>query len=215
MSYTLHFHPLSSYCQKALIALYELEIPFTKNVVDLSDPAQRAALVARWPVGKFPVLSDAVRGADVAESTTVIEHLDAYAPTPRLVPADIHAAREVRFRDRFFDLYVNTTMQKIVTDNLRPTGKRDPHGVEEADAKLAVAYDVVNGWVASSTWAFGETFTLADCAAAPALFYAHKIKPIGDTHPHLAAYYARLEQRPSFARVLAEAAPYLQNFPGR
>lgn len=215
MSYTLHFHPLSSYCQKVLVALYELAIPFDKNVVDLSDPAHRAALAARWPIGKFPVLTDDVRGVDVAESTTVIEHLDAYAESPRLVPLDTHAAREIRFRDRFFDLYVNTTMQKIVTDNLRPAGKRDPHGVEEADAKLAVAYDVVNGWVATSTWAYGESFSMADCAAAPALFYAHKIKPIDARHPDLAAYYARLEQRPSFARVLAEAEPYLKNFPGR
>lgn len=215
MSYTLHFHPLSSYCQKVLVALYELEIPFTKNVVDLSDAAQRAALRALWPIGKFPVLRDEVRGATVAESSTIIDYLDAYAPTPRLVPADPHAAREVRFRDRFFDLYVNTTMQKVVADKLRPEGKRDPLGVEEADAKLALAYEIVNGWVSASPWAAGETFSMADCAAAPALFYANKVLPFGDRHPHLGAYYARLEQRPSFARVIAEAEPYMKNFPGR
>ena len=215
MTYTLHLHPLSSYCQKALVALYELELPFTKNVVDLSDAEQRAALVALWPIGKFPVLRDEARGVTVAESTTVIEYLNRYATAPRLIPIDPDAAREVRFRDRFFDLYVNTPMGKIVTDNLRPQGKRDPHGVGEADAYLATAYQVVNGWVESSTWAAGESFSMADCAAAPSLFYANQIKPFGASHPHLAAYYARLEQRPSFKRVLAEAEPYLKNFPGR
>ena len=215
MSYVLHFHPLSSYCQKALIALYELEIPFTPNIVDLGDPAQRAALVKLWPLGKFPVLSDDARGVTVAESSTVIEHLDRYAASPQLLPTDVDAARETRFRDRFFDLYVNTNMQKIVTDKFRPDGKRDPHGVDEADKQLLVAYDVIERWVERSVWAVGDTFSLADCAAAPALFFAKQITPFGPGHPHLAAYYARLEARPSFARVLTEAGPYLKFFPGR
>ena len=215
MTYTLHFHPLSSYCQKALIALYELEVPFTKQIVDLSNPAERDALVALWPMGKFPVLRDEAAGVTVAESTTVIEYVDHRAPKPRLLPSDADAAREVRFRDRFYDLYVNTTMGKIVTDNLRPAGMRDPHGVGEAEKQLATAYDIANGWARASQWAAGDSFSLADCAAAPGLFYANKIQPFTTSHPHLAAYYARLEQRPSFVRVLAEAEPYMKNFPGK
>ncbi len=212
MPLTLHYHPLSTYCMKVLAGLYELDLPFAKNVVDLSNPAQRDALRKLWPLVKFPVLEDG--SLALPETTVILEHLDArYAPG-RLLPASPDQARECRLRDRFFDLYVNTPMGKIVTDRIRPAGQGDPYGVEEARAQLATAYAIAEEWLRDGRpWAVGESFTLADCAAAPALFFAQKVSPIPDAHRRLGAYFSRLLERPSFARVLEEAAPYLAMFP--
>jgi glutathione S-transferase len=211
MSLTLWFHPLSSFCMKALVGLYELEVPFERRVVDLSKEDQRAALLRLWPMGRFPVLRDEARGRTVAESNVILEYLD--GASGRLVPSDPERARECRFRDRCFDLYVNATMQKIVTDKLRPEGKHDPYGVEKAREDLEAAYGLADGWLREGPWAVGETFTMADCAAAPALFFARQVAPFGERR-HLAAYHARLAERPSVARVLEEAKPYLSMFPG-
>jgi glutathione S-transferase len=214
MALTLFSHPLASFCQKALIGLYELEVPFTQRVIDLYNPDDRAALVKLWPLAKFPVLADDVRGVAIPESSSVLEYAEQqYAGAPRLFPADPERARETRLRDRFYDFYVNQPMGKIVTDKLRPEGKHDPYGVAEARAELETAYDVADAWARASTWAAGESFTLADCAAAPALFYANKVAPF-EQRRHLAAYYARLCERPSVARVFAEARPFLAMFPG-
>ena len=214
MSLTLYFHPFASYCHKALIALYEHDIPFTGHVVDLLDEAARTAYLRLWPLGKMPVLRDAARDRTVGEATIVVEYLDAhYRGSRRLVPEDIEHAREVRFLDRLFDLYVNDPMSKIVTDNLRPPGRNDPHGVEQARQTLRTAYAVVEARMATRTWAAGDAFTLADCAAAPALFYANLVEPFEATHPRTAAYLGRLIRRPSFARVLTEREPYVHLFP--
>jgi glutathione S-transferase len=215
MSLTLHFHPLSSFCHKALIGLYEVDVPFTKRLVDLSDPAERAAFVRLWPVGKFPVLQDEARGLVLPESTIILEYLDARcAPERRLIPPDPDGARDCRLRDRFFDLYIHLPMQKIVGDRLRPADQRDPYGVGQAKSQLETAYAIADGWMGAGPWALGDAFTMADCAAAPALFYANKVAPFGDGRKNLAAYFARLEARPSYARVLEEAKPYLASFPG-
>jgi glutathione S-transferase len=215
MSLILHFHPLSSFCQKVLVGLYELEIPFTERVVDLMDDGERAAFQRLWPIGKFPVLRDEARGITVPETTIILEYVDQRCEQgPRLVPPDPDAARECRLRDRFFDLYVNTPMGKIVTDKLRPAGQRDPYGVQQATAQLETAYGVADDWMRTLRWAVGDTFTLADCAAAPALFYANQVLPFGSANTHLAAYFDRLMARPSFARVLEQAKPYWAMFPG-
>jgi glutathione S-transferase len=211
MSFTLYFHPLSSFCQKVLVGLYELGVPFEKRFVDLADPGDRAALCKLWPMGKFPVLRDETRDLALPESSIILEHLD--RDHARLVPADPDRARECRLRDRFYDLYVSGAMQRIVADRLRPEDKRDPHGVAEARAQLEAAYAVADERLCAGTWALGDTFTMADCAAAPALFYAGKVAPFG-AHPRLAAYFERLTRRPSFARVLVEVQPYLSRFPG-
>lgn len=211
MSFTLLFHPLSSFCQKVLVGLYELEVPFTRQQVDLSSDSQRAALEKLWPMGRFPVLRDEARGRTVAESSIILEYLD--GARGRLVPSDPERARECRLRDRFFDLYVNATMQKIVTDKLRPQAQHDRYGVEQARADLEKAYALADEWLREGPWALGDDFTMADCAAAPALFYARKVAPFGE-RPHLSAYFHRLDRRPSFARVLEEAKPYLELFPG-
>jgi glutathione S-transferase len=214
MSLTLHFHPLASYCWKALIALYENDVAFTPNLVDLGNAAERAALVKLWGVGKFPVLQDDARGEIVPESSIIVEYLDRhYAGRARLIPTDPDKALQVRLRDRFFDLYVHLPMQKIVVDRMRPEGKRDPHGVEEARAQLRTAYAMVEQQMAGGGWAIGEAFTLADCAAAPSLFYGNMAEPFGQGFANVAGYLERLKARPSVARVLKEAEPYFQMVP--
>ena len=214
MSLTLYFHPLSSFCQKVLIALYENDTPFTPHLVDLGDEAARAAFVKIWPIGKFPVLHDAARSETVPESSVIIEYLAQHYPGPaQLVPADPDRAWRTRLADRFYDLYVQEPMQKIVGDRLRPPDRKDPFGVAQAKARLATAYDMIERGMTERTWAMGEAFTLADCAAAPALFYADKVLAFGDAHKTTAAYFGRLMQRPSFARALKEAEPYFSLFP--
>jgi glutathione S-transferase len=212
MSLVLYFHPLSSYCHKALIALYENGTPFTPHQVDLMDAAQSAAFKQIWPMGKFPVLRDGDRV--VPESTTIIEYLAARHPgSAKLIPADLTAANAVRAADRFYDLHVHTHMQKIVGDRLRPADKRDTHGVEQARGLLDTALGLADKEMAGRQWAVGEDFSLADCAAAPALFYADMaVAPIAG-FPNLSAYLARVKRRPSYARVLAEAEPYMKYVP--
>jgi glutathione S-transferase len=214
MSLKLHYHPLASYCWKALIALYEHEIEFEGQIVDLSLPEQRTALTKISPFSKFPALEDRATGRAITESTLIIEYLARHYPgRVTLVPAEPDAAFEVRRLDRFFDVYVHDPMQKIVGDKIRPEGKQDPFGVEQARSTLATAYDVLERELGSQPWAAGDTFSLADCAAAPALYYANRVAPFGD-HPRLAAYLERLHARPSFARTFEEAQPYMKMFPG-
>ncbi|MCP4618062.1 MAG: glutathione S-transferase family protein [Bradyrhizobium sp.] len=212
MPLTLHLHPLSSFCWKALIALYENDIPFMANKVDLGNPAEREALLKLSPIGRFPVLEDAGRGEVVPESSIIIEYLDRHYPgRTRFIPADPEGALQTRLRDRFLDLYIHLQMQKVVGDRLRPKGAKDPHGVEQARGQIRKSFDILEQTLGGS-WAVGEQFGLADCAAAPALFYAGKLEPYGDRRK-LNAYVERLKARPSFARVLKEAEPYFAMFP--
>jgi glutathione S-transferase len=214
MSLKLYFHPLASFCHKALIALYENDVAFEPVIVDLTDAASSAAFRAVWPMAKMPVLRDDARDRTVAESTIVVEYLDACYPGPtRFLPADPDRAWQTRMWDRFFDHYVQEPMQKIVTDRLRPTGRNDPYGVAQAQTQLREAYALIESRMGANTWMMGDAFTLADCAAAPALFYANTVAPIGETHGKLRAYLSRLMARPSFARVLKEAEPYFRLFP--
>ncbi|MHC1949692.1 glutathione S-transferase family protein [Bradyrhizobium sp. UFLA06-06] len=220
MSLTLHYHPLSSFCWKALIALYENGTPFKPNKVNLGDPAERAALLALSPIGRFPVLRDETRGETVPESSIVIEYLDRHYPgAVRLIPEDPDLALQTRLRDRFLDLYVHLPMQKVVGDRLRPADRKDPHGVAEARAQLRTSYAILDQQLildqqrAQGGWMMGEHFSLADCAAAPTMFYGNKVEPFGDGHRQLAVYLERLMARPSFARVLKEAEPYFGMFP--
>lgn len=214
MSLELYFHPLSSFCQKVLIALYENETPFERHLVDLGNEASSAAFKKLWPMGRFPVLRDTTKDLTIPESNIIIEYLDLHYPgRARLVPADPDLAWRMRLRDRFYDLYVNTPMQKVVTDALRPAGGNDPIGVEQARAQLRIAYDLIEQEMKTKTWTMGETFSMADCAAAPALYYANRVLPFGATHENVAAYLDRLHKRPSFARVFEEAQPYLKLFP--
>ena len=215
MSLTLHYHPLASFCWKVLIALYENGTPFEPHLVDIGDEAASTAFRRMWPIGKMPVLRDDARDRTIPESSIIIEYLAQHHPGERqLLPADPEQALQVRLADRIYDLYVQEPMQKVVTDRLRPAGSNDPHGVELARQQLLTAYGIIERDMAARQWAAGDRFTLADCAAAPALFYANKVLPFTEGHDNVAAYLARLMERPSFARVVAEAQPYRALFPG-
>ena len=214
MSLKLYFHPLSSFCHKVLIALYEAGIPFEPIFIDLGEEKSSAVLRALWPIAKFPVLRDEARNCTVPESTVIITYLDAhYTSGTRFLPADVDKAWQVQMWDRFYDHYVHHPMQKAVGDNLRPPDQRDPFGVEEAKAQMRQAFDVAEAAMQSRAWAAGDDFTLADCAAAPALYYANTVMPFARTHKNLSAYLARLVARASYARVLKEAQPYFELFP--
>ncbi len=208
----LYAHPFSSYCQKVLIALYENETPFEYRMLDGADERVMAEFAALWPLKRMPVLAD--EDHTVAEATIIIEHLCLHHPGPiRLIAQNPRAALEVRMLDRFFDNYVMTPMQKIVTDRIRPAGRRDEHGVAEARALLDIAYRWLDDELKGREWASGDRFTLADCAAAPALFYADWAHPIERRLANVRGYRKRLLARPSFARAVDEARPYRQNFP--
>jgi glutathione S-transferase len=214
MALTLYLHPLASFCHKVLIALYESDTPFTSHLVDLSDAKARAHLRSLWPEGKIPVLHDAERGETVPETSIIIEYLEQHYPGPRpLLPADEALRLQARLWDRFFDLYVQVPMQKIVGDRLRPEGGKDVLGVADSHASLRTAYDMIEQQMSDKPWAVGDAFSLADCAAAPALFYAAIVEPFPSTHVHLNAYFERLVHRPSFVRVLAEARPWFALYP--
>jgi glutathione S-transferase len=214
MSLTLYYHPLSSYCWKVLIALYENDTPFTAVNVNLGDPAERAMLLNLWPVGKFPVLRDAARDFVVPESSVIIDYLDRFYPGRiRFVPEEPVAAWQTRLKDRFYDLHLHEHVQKIVGERLRPAGCKDPTGVDVAKEKLQTALGMIDAEMATRTWAMGDAFSLADCAALPPLFYANKLMPYALSHPNAAAYLGRLLARPAATRVLKEAEPYLHMFP--
>ena len=214
MSLTLHYHPLSSYSWKALIPLYENGVPFEPLIVDYADPASRDAHFELWPMGKIPVLQDAARGETVPEASVIIDYLDRYYPGPvRFTPADPDQAWRARLGDRFFDLHIQTHVQKIVGDRIRPAGQRDPYGVADARAQLTAALAYAENEAVKRTWFSGESFGLADFAAAPALYYADRVQPLGAGQGAVRAYLDRLTARPSFARVLKEAEPYFAMFP--
>lgn len=215
MSLTLYLHPLSSYCHKALIAFYENGTSFTPHVVDLSNAESSAAFKRIWPVGKFPVLRDGTSGKTIPESTSIIEYLALHYPGPvKLVPDNAGAAANVRALDRFYDLHVHNHMQKIIGDRIRPADKKDPFGVEQARAAVNTALAIVEKDMASRSWAAGDDFTMADCAAAPPLYFLDRaVTPLAAAYPKLAAYLGRLKRRPSYARALKEAEPYLHMVP--
>jgi glutathione S-transferase len=210
MSLTLYSHPFSSYCQKVLIALWENEIPFSYR--HLEEPGAADERAALWPLGRFPVLVD--DGRTIVESSIIIEHLELHHAGPvRMLPDDRDAALEVRFMDRFFDNYVMTPMQKPVAEALRADGGRKDEAMTEAGQALDIAYAWLEQRLSGRNWAAGESFTMADCAAAPSLFYADWVHQIGPGLPRLRDYRSRLLARPSFARAIAEARPYRHYFP--
>lgn len=212
MALALFAHPLSSYCQKALIALYENGTPFTYRKLGPEDPKAGEELQELWPLKRFPVLVD--EGRTVMEATIIIEHLALHHPgSVRLIPEDPDAALRVRMLDRVFDNYVMTPMQKIVTDRLRAETARDSYGVEEARKTLETAYAWLDKQLGIRDWASGDDFTLADCAAAPSLFYADWAHEISAAFAGLRAYRARLLARPSVRRAVDEARPYRPFFP--
>ena len=206
----LYAHPFSSYCQKVLIALYENNTPFTLRMLD--DTESFSELEAMWPLKRFPVLRDG--SATVSEASIIIEHLqNRYPGVVRLIPEDRHAALQVRFMDRFFDNYIMTPMQKVVSNQLRSEEDRDPKGVLEARTTLDTAYGWLDGVMKDRQWAAGTEFSLADCSAAPSLFFADWVHRIDARFSVVSAYRSRLLARPSVARTVDEARPYRGLFP--
>ena len=208
----LYAHPFSSYCQKVLIPLYENATPFELCLLAPDHPQVMAEHAAVWPLKKMPLVVDGAR--TVIEASIIVEYLDLYHPgRMRFVPADARAALEVRTMDRFFDNYVMTPMQKIVLDTIRAPDQRDPQGVADAHELLETSYRWLNNTMKGREWAASDAFSLADCAAAPSLFYADWVHPIDASLSDLRAYRRRLLARPSFARAVDEARPYRVNFP--
>lgn len=212
MALQLFAHPFSSYSQKVLIALYENEIPFSFRMLSSEEPENGAEFAARWPIKRFPILVDGER--TIFEASSIIEYLDAHCPgRARLIPVDPDLAIDVRMMDRVFDNYVMGMMQKTVLDAIRAPDVRDTQGVAEASAMLDTVYTWLDGRMTNREWAAGDGFSLADCAAGPALFYADWAQPIPQHLPNLVAYRRRLLARPSFARAIDEARPYRAFFP--
>jgi glutathione S-transferase len=212
MTLTLHEHPFAAYCWKPLIALYEREVPFERHYIGGEE--DRADLAKLWPPASIPVLRDSDADATVPESTTIVEYLDRVGAAPPLLPADPAAALQVRLWDRVLDGQVMTPMQKIVGDSLRPEGDRDEYGVAEARAGLDASYLLLDGRLTAGGWVAGSEFSLADCAAAPALHYAYVVNRWDeDSLPGLTRYFAELMARPSVARVVDEAREYRELFP--
>ncbi|MDF0699982.1 glutathione S-transferase family protein [Rhizobium sp. MC63] len=214
MSLVLYGHPLASFCHKVLIALYENGTPFENRLVDLSDENSRADLFRFWPIGKMPLLRDEARDSTIPETSIIIEYLEQYYPGPvRLLPLEIDRALQVRLWDRFFDNYVQVPMQSLVSNRRRPEGEADEIEMAASRATLGTSYAMIEKQLAGKQWISGDDFTMADCAAAPALFYAETLIPFSPEQPNLSAYYDRLLTRPSFARTLEEARPYFKFYP--
>ena len=212
----LHYHPLSSYCHKVLIALDALGIEVEKRLLNLGDPAERAAFIALWPTGKMPLLVD--EGKPVPETSIIIEYLQRHHTSPGrapLIPTEPDAALDVRLWDRVFDAYVMTPMEAHTYDLLRPEGERDPRGVAAARERLLSSYAMLDRHLQGRTWVSGESFSMADCAAAPSLFYAVAYVPLTSQHANLAAYFERLMAHPSVARTVDQARPFFKYFPGK
>jgi glutathione S-transferase len=211
MTLQLFAHPFSSYCQKVLIALWADGTGFEYRILEQDHPENFVELKRRWPFGKFPLLVDG--DVTVVETTPIIEHLQAHHPGPNRWIPDGDLGLRVRFLDRFFDTYVMNNMQAAGNDILRPEGSRDPYGAQQGRDNLQVAYDWLEANLGDGPWAAGEQFTLADCAAAPSLFYADWVEEIGPNRPKLSAYRARLLAHPIVARAVDEGRPYRHYFP--
>jgi len=208
----LYFHPVSSYSQKTVMAFYEKGASFDPVVVTLTDPVSKAQYLKVHPLGKLPLL--VVEGGEwkIPESSIIIEYIDRHCTGgTRLIPEDLDLARQTRFRDRFFDLYITEPLTKIFFDGRRPEHERDPYGVMRARETLTTALGMLDERMAKNTWALGDDFSMADCAAAPALAYCRMLHSF-DAHKNVAAYANRLLERPSFKRVQKEAEPYLSTF---
>ncbi len=208
---TLYGHPISSFTWKVLTALYENGTRFEPITVDENTYAE---FIGKWPMGKFPILLDSDRGRMITETSVIVEYLDAYYPgRTRFIPHDLDAALEVRRWDRVFD-HLNTTMSKVATDSIRPDGHRDPYGVEDAKRIMRAIYGVVEAQLGERDFIVGDAFTLADCSAAPALWYSARNAPFDGAFPRAAAYLERLKARPSFARAVKESELLFHLYPG-
>lgn len=212
MALTLHYHPLSSHCWKLLIALDELGAPFEPQVVNLGDHGARAAFAALWPTAKIPLLVDGERV--LPETAIQIEYLNRRM-VGELLPVDFDAQLKVRLWDRLFDCYVMDPMQRYIAQMLRPEAERDAKAQADAVGLLGMAYDMIESRMGEHAWAAGDSFSMADCTAAPSLFYASTLRPFPAEHARLGAYFGRLLARPSVAKAIEQARPFFRYYPMR
>lgn len=214
MKFTLYYHPLSSFCWKALIALYENQLSFEPHLVDLMTPQTREEFLKIWPIGQFPVLKDHERNEIIPQSTVIIEYLQLYYPgSVPLIPSDPALALECRRWNEFLDDYVHVQMQKAGSNSMRKPEDADHIGEGRARELMRTAYDILEDKLQGKTWLVGENFSMADIAACPSLFYGNMVEPFLTQHANLKNYLERLQQRPVFARVIQEAKPYFQFIP--
>ncbi|MCW7504562.1 glutathione S-transferase family protein [Leptospira paudalimensis] len=210
----LYYHPLASFCHKVLIALYENGTEFEPRFVDLSEEESRSELFAYWPVGKIPLLRDRMRNQIIPETSVIIEYISEYYPgTANLLPTPTQESIGVRLWDRFFDLYISDSVQKIVLDRIRPEGQKDPFGVERAYERLPVAYGMLEKELDTKNYIVSDTFTMAECSAVPALFYSDTLLSFRNGYPKLTNYFERLLEKDSVKRTLDEAEPYFHMYP--
>ncbi|MCW7462162.1 glutathione S-transferase family protein [Leptospira limi] len=210
----LYYHPLASFCHKVLIALYENGTEFEPRFVDLLEEESRSELFAYWPVGKIPLLRDRLRNQIIPETSVIIEYISEYYPgTSNLLPSHPQESIEVRLWDRFFDLYISDSVQKIVLDRIRPEGQKDPFGVERAYERLPVAYGMLEKQLDTKNYIVYDHFTMADCSAVPALFYSDTLLSFRNGYPKLTKYFERLLEKNSVKRTLDEAEPYFYMYP--
>ena len=204
----LHYHPLSTYSQKALIAFYELEIEFEPQIVNLFDPEERAQYRNLYPIGKIPllVLDD---GHPIPESSIIVEYLNGISEGIQLIPGDSTEARKTRFLDRMYDLYLNNNVGTLFFEMRKPEADRSQNVIDSANDKIAVMYNNMESNLADKQWNRGDMFTMADCAAGPPLFYAQQVAPFDDK-PNIKAFWEHFSERPSYQRILAEAKPFLE-----
>jgi glutathione S-transferase len=212
ISMKLYFHPVSSFSQKTLVAFHEKGVAFEPVIINLMDPKDREAYRQVNPLNKVPFLRVEDKKLELAESSIIIEYIDRKFPGgTKLIPDDFDQALQVRKLDRYFDNYINEPMAKILFDGFRPEGKNDPYGVQQARDRLTSTYALLDKELAGRTWAAGDAFSMADCAASPALFYSRMMQPF-EEHKNLSAYFGRLMERPAFQRVVKEAEPFLAMF---
>ena len=216
MTYTLYLHPLASFCHKVMIAFAETHLPYEQVIVDFGDPASARQVSDHWPVGKIPLLHDGGRDRYLPETSIILDYLAMHELAMQsLWPMRPDVILDIRLWDRFFDSYVQVPMQKIVTDRIRPEGLGDPHGVADARATLRTAYGMIDQRMRDREFVAGDTFSIADCAAFPALFFAGIVEPFPAGATALSDYFERLLIRPSVQSVLAEARPFFAMFPYR
>jgi len=205
----LYYHPLSTYSQKVLIALYEKGIDFTPEIVNLMDPEAHNRYRETYPMGKIPCL-ELDDGHIIPESSIIIEYLESLAE-PTLLKGDVDERRRIRFKDRMYDLYLNESVATLLFQSLKPESEQDPERIEKARSNIATMYGFMENEFGNQSYSNGEEFMMSDCAAAPALFYALQVAPFAE-HKNICAYWERLKSRPSIQRTQEDATPYLEAF---
>lgn len=204
----LYYHPLSTYSQKVVMALHEKQMPFEPHIVNMLEEAERKKYREIYPLGKIPllILDD---GHMIPESTIIVEYADMTSDKgPRLIPSDPQSARQVRFFDRMLDLYLNDSVANLIFEGWKPEAERDQALIDRCQERIGIMYDYLDKHLGGKTWLKEESFSMADCAAAPPLFYAQQTAPFAD-RPNISAYFERVQTRESYRKVIEEAAPYL------